>query len=194
MPQTGPRFKRSDKPLLYREVVARLQARPRSAEELLEELHMEVRWDQPPTIHALHSCLRKWRFAGAVYDQPIDPKKPHVWHVTRNAMSKHVLQKALPQFHGLLPDETSGQEIEIDNQRPKLTAVATVSDLGTVERTPLDEGELLPPLDRLQRLVQGMPDELWQATMTRSGVLISFDQYQRVLALLAAITSAHEVA
>ena len=182
-----PRFRKSQRPLLYREVVAKLHERPRTAMELLGDLTVTVEWEVAPSISVLEQYLRRWREAGALYDTPGGAKAPRIWRARRGAMSKLIIQRALGELSGgLLPDETTGEVI--NNAKPKLE-LATVND----EPEEHHEAELLP-MDHIGQLARDLPEELWTATMTKHGVLISFDQYHRVLGLLTAITSAHEVA
>lgn len=177
MSQKDPRFRKSQKPTLYREAVVRLRARPRTITELLGDLVVTVDWDVPPTMAGLESNLRRWRAAGAFYDAP-NGRQPRVWHANRNAMAKHIVQAALGPVHGLLPDENTGQ-----------TVAVMVSELGQVSREPV--APIVEPdvtVHKLTRFVDEMPREFWNATMTRDGVLISYDQYHRVIAMLTAIT------
>lgn len=183
MSQSDPRFRQAQKPLLYREVVTKLRERPRPVTDLLGDLIVSVEWDVSPSVSVLEKSMRQWREAGAVYDVSVGARQARVWYASRNAMAKHVIQRALGDVHGLLPDEATG-EVIVNGQKPY------VPEPEPEEHTQLSliEPEVLPPVDRLTRMVQAMPTELWQASMTRDGVLISYDQYHRVIALLAAIT------
>lgn len=195
MPQTGPRFKGTDKAALYSAVVALTQDQPRSAEYLVETV--KPRFNPSPSLAGMQSYLRLWTAAGALAITHLprtEAGSVSAWGGYRNgyrstskALSPSVILKALGTQAGYLLEEAQATELALQRRREEADRAGQAlavpeaepyRDPPEVVRTPIDMGHRHEP----------NPGRFFEASFGPDGVTITYEEYLRVVQLLARLT------
>lgn len=171
------------RPYLYRLVVDHLWERPSTVNEVFTLAQSKL--SAAPSRSTVHATLRAWVDAGclALIEGKRGPanrgQSRHIYRTMPQAFTPKGMTAALG-FKGaaLVPDA----EASVVTAEPSV-GLAVPDDASEAQPAVWRE-----PVPLSERLGLTLPENLWQATMTPKGVLITFGDYQRVLSLLAAIT------
>lgn len=183
MPQTGPRFRGSDKAALYRSVIALTEDDYRTAKELLPLVG--PRFNPSPTMSGFKAMLSTWAAAGGLVAhrtaRDVAGGYQLEYRSTSKALTPVVIKSCLGPYADELLDDVNEAELSALRRREALIAsgrggrteaVALVEDLPPEPmRSPIHE----PEKD---------PDRFFAASMGPDGVTITYDEYFRVVALL----------
>lgn len=141
-------------------------------------------------------CVKERRGDTVALYYALNPRAPFA-----EAKLRRCLGRALPYLEQL-PDGTWTGPILATGTAPSPSPQAIelaaedhqISDLGRVVRTPVEPfgayASVARPPEGQPSLRDQLPDELFSATFTPDGVLISYGQFERVVALLKGVTNA----
>jgi hypothetical protein len=177
---SGRHFALSDRADLYRSVIELARMEPVSPPHVAAMV--SGRFEVPPTLYAIEKNMRHWARAGALAVASGGVGKGTLHYVARpKAMTRPIVMACLGKNAGPILAELDALDVEADRLFEARDRQQALEVAAEPEPEPEQWGWQREP-------VRPEPDYYFHGTFTPDGVVISYDEFFRVTALLKRIS------